>query len=1183
MILTRDYFNQIEVPQYVLCKANGEFLGEINCVEQKGLSINDINEINFTVYKYMDGLENDMYDLITEMKYVQIPNQYKFVITSVTEEDDGVNPKKNVTAQSAEVNLGQRYLEEFYINTGEDYAINGVKLYDPNDESHSLLNLVLQDKCPDWTIKYVSPTLMNKERYFEVDRNDIYSFLTNEVSEAFEAVVVFDGYNQWIYVYDEDSYGEDTNIYVTYDNLLQNTSLSSSVDEIKTCMTVIGSDDLNLREVNMGSDKLYMFDYYMTPEFVSQGLCDAYYAWKAKVAANKATYNSCVNQVSHLYEEINYLTNEKMPKGGANLLTTINGSASYNGITFTVDQTNKTITLNGTANDETEFVITDNLQNILTDDTLYRFIGCPLQDQDNIKYYIQWYDKDDPTTKDEQNSIDSGAGNSKRYYSGYNRLSIFVHDGVELDNVVFEPNIYLPDSKDTDWTKYGLVPLQEQLASYKGQQAVMIKAGQAETSSPDYQTMYLPVFNAINAIEAQIVVVSGQLETLNRQVDLLHEQMSVISSDCSMNNNFTESQIIELSKFIREDSINSDNYVITDEMNDADRVVMLQDMIEYGEKELRKVSQPQIQFNASLVNLFNMEEFDDLSVNFKKGNYIHVILRDDYVVKARILSMDIDFFDMSNISVTFGNVNKIKGKTLFTDISRAINTANSVSTTVSVKSSYWNAANKDVNEINSVMDSGYVSANRSIKTSSADVEINDNGILLTSTDANYPNDRILIGGSRILFSDDNLESVKEAVGRIQYTTRDGVEHDEFGVLAQFVIAGYINGTTIDGGTLNVGGAEDGKIVMYDANGVECGRWDKNGIILPANASITWGMIEDAPDIPENISDLNNDSDFASISDIPTEVSELDNDSGFQTADSIRQTVITKDYLETLNIRAGSVSADDIVGDVIKGKAFRTFLDQYNQNSASSDGYALINHGVGLNPNFDYQSIQLSKQGLIINLRENVNTDSTPSTQNDYKFYQIGIGRGMDTTNPKAFTVQTRTGHIDKQYQYIASPTDTYNDRATKHNTEMTHVVYDSNPVSQFIMDYEGDFTSYGNTNDVTISDGRIYLKTVGAPSAPGFYGFYNSGENEVGITTTGSFAAHRRASIYHEEGNVHIDKGKIYLQAPTAVSMTYLAPTVDANQNGGINVNGALQLNGHTVLTDAVFSLSGDVLTITTV
>lgn len=1080
MILTRDFYNNIEVPAYVLCKLNGERIGEIPCAEKK-LSVTELNEITFSTYMTNDGMPNDVYDQVTEMKMVCVDNYYRFLITSVQEDDDGVNPKKNITAQELEVLLGQRYLEEFYINNGEDYGINNVQLYNALDPTHSLLNLVLDEKCPDWSVGYVDPELAVKQRYFEIERNDIYTFLTGDVANAFEAAVIFDSWNKTVSIYKETEFGEDTNIFLSFDNLVENVQLSSSTDDIKTCMTVIGADDLNLREVNMGSDRIYMLDYYATPEFMSQDTCDAYVAWKNKVDTYKPVYAQYVRDCSDLYEQINYLTNDKMPIGGDNLIHIDSTTATINGVAFTVNAANGTIMVNGTASAMTEFVITDQLGSYLEDQTIYRFVGCPLQDTSNVSYYVQWYDKDDPSTKEEHNSIDDGSGNQKMYETGYDRLSIFVNSGKRVDNKVFEPNVYLPDSINTDWTKYGLVPLQEKLAYYEAQQAVMIKAGQGDPDNPDYQTMYLPVYNTINDIKDQIVVVHAQIDALYAQLNLTHESMTIISSECAMNNNFTDDQIKELSAFIREESINSDNYVITDSMTDAERVAMLEDMLEYGENELRKVSQPQIQFTTSLVNLFNLKEFDDVSVDFKRFNYVHVILRDDYVVKARLLSIDIDFYDLASLSVTFGNLNRTKDKSIFADISKAINTATSVSTTVSTKSSYWNAANQDINDMTDVMKDGLIAAGQTIKTSTADVTINDNGILLKSTDAEYPNDCVLIGGSRILFSDDGFETVKEAVGRAKYTV-DGVEYDKFGVIGDFIFGGYINGTRIDAGEINIAG----------------GIWNSEGITLPPG----------------------------------TRISQLDNDADYQTPESIKEDVITKDYLESLNINAGS-------------------LDIYTDNLSSDDnGLAIYCHNNLGNYGYDYSKEEINDNGLVSVIRKDISDESTTQGTTDYLLQKVKMFSAKNTSTPYLLVCSDSTASINDEYKYVADPDDTIEDKEEKETNEQNHMVSTSGDTVRLIIGYDGEIKSFSNSRSstTTIGNGQVLQR----------------GAHTYTQISDGNIILH--GSLDVENPNIHYNPSIYFWTYPNATSQS-VASKIGAESyvnRGIINISDDLTLLNST-------------------
>lgn len=716
MNFNKDIFSNIVPPAYILTKANNDRMHILDCTKKKYyFKFNLPDTIQFTTYMLIDNMKNPAYDSIVEGQFIEVEELGRFIISNIKTVSQGhLFEYKDCEAIGTEVMLGQKYLELFTINMGTTESIDGVKFYNLSNPEKSLLHLALE-KCSDWTIGHIDTSLMTKERCFEVTRQDVYSFLTQDVATAFQCVFLFDTLHQRINVYSEENVGSDTDIFVTYDNLLKNTNIYSSIDNIKTCLTVIGADDLNLREVNMGYDKIHMLDYFHSLEFMSQGLYDAYGRWVKKWNDNISNYSSLLSQYQNYYNQINDITHKKMPSN--------------------------------------------------------------------------------------------------------------------------------PDS--TNWSEYGLVPLQEKLATFEQRQAVMIKAGQGNKDHKDYNTMYLPVYNAINSIKSQISVVENQISVLKSQQSSIGKQMGNIIVDIDMKNNFTHEQLSELNKFIREDELSTQNFVVTDTMTDSERMEMLKEMLEFGQKELQKVSQPQLQFSAEMLNLFEIEEFKNSNADFEPSNYINIILRDDYIIKARLLTIDIDFFHPDNFSVTFGNMNKVKGKNIYTDVTKAVDTATSVATTVSFNSNNWNQANKDADDINKALANGLLAAGESLRTSKSDVTIDDRGIIVSNTpESKYPNDRIFIGNSSILFSDDDFKSIKTALGRVKYTKK-GVTYDDFGLLAQFVLAGFIAGSIIEasefyGGILQslnyIAGKTGTKIDLnkgtfeFNANGESKLTLDRNGVL-----------------------------------------------------------------------------------------------------------------------------------------------------------------------------------------------------------------------------------------------------------------------------------------------------------------------------------------------------------------
>ena len=703
MILNYYYFKNLVPPEYILCKSNGDRIGIINATEKTlTKNFNTYDEIKFCTYMYIDNIKNPYYDRIVGLQYIELPLIGRFVISDLSIHSESDYEYKECTALSEEVLLGQKYLENFSINIGTVESIDNVRFYHQTDPRKSLLHLIL-DKCPDWEIGHIDSSLIELERCFEINRQDIYSTLMNDVAAAFQCIFLFDTIHHRINIYAEDIIGNDTNIFVSYENLLKSTDVSYSIENIKTCLTVTGADELNLREVNMGYSSIYNLSYFHSLEYMSQQLYDEYNTWIKKWNNYTDTYKSLIAQYQQFYNKIRELESTKIP--------TTAGS--------------------------------------------------------------------------------------------------------------------------TNWSEYGLNPLKEQLEIYQQKLTVMMKSGQGDSSHKDYKNKYLPCYNTIQSIQNQISIVQNQLTSLYSQQKSIGNQMNTIIDEISMTKNFSVNSLKELTKWIREDELSSDNFVVVDTMTDSERMDMLDEMLKYGQKELAKVSQPELEFRSDIINLFNIPDFQSISPDFEPGNYIHVYIRDDYIIKARVLSMDIDWLNPENFNITFGNVMKLKGSSLFENVTEALGLAQSAATSVSMNSSNWNKANKEASDIMGMLSDGLAAAGQVISTSSADVLIDDRGILVSNIpESLYPNDRIFIGGSQILFSDDDFKTVRTGIGRLTYTKK-GVIYNDFGVLADFVIAGYIAGSVIEGDEI-IGGT----IIGSDFNnGNDTFHVDKYGNLTASSADI----------------------------------------------------------------------------------------------------------------------------------------------------------------------------------------------------------------------------------------------------------------------------------------------------------------------------------------------------------
>ena len=303
-----DFLNNLEKPIIYIANKHKEILDSVAVYDNLSLTcnLNAYQTASFKIYQYVDGVKQDYFKLFEEEMLIMIPGISWYEIHVETNiEPTGIS--KSITANSLECRLCDKRLVDFQINCNdldiEDYAI--IPFCNFSDPEHSLLHKVL-NVSPTWSVGHVDESLINKQRTFDVDDTDVYSFLTSEVSEAFNCLFTFDTFNQTVNAYDLDNYGLDTNIFVSMDNLAQNMTKTIDENSIFTCYRVNGGDDIQIGEVNPnGTNKIYNFEYYL-PQ-MPQELQIKIKAYNEKYQSEKPHYEDVVDRMRIPLEAIREL------------------------------------------------------------------------------------------------------------------------------------------------------------------------------------------------------------------------------------------------------------------------------------------------------------------------------------------------------------------------------------------------------------------------------------------------------------------------------------------------------------------------------------------------------------------------------------------------------------------------------------------------------------------------------------------------------------------------------------------------------------------------------------------------------------------------------------------------------------------------------------------------------------
>lgn len=348
-----DLTGRIEKSALLLKNRNFNVIGKLKYSELKmSLTGNDLDNISFIVYRVLDGTECAFWDDIEDLKIVDMVGYAQFEI-SVDKKLSSAD-QKVITAESLETELGQIILRNMHINDDDYFGdladsnldANGnlvpVTLYNPAAKQlqqsdggfamrHSLLDMVLMDKAPHWSIGVypqevsvnINGTVEKQsitafQRTFTVDGTSIYDFLTGELADEANLAFVFDTYNRKINVYDKYALGDDTGIVISRRNLAEEIDIASGKDSIKNCFYVTGGDDVitnYLSAVNLTGNYIYAFGEEQLRD-MPRGLSDAIRSFiEYKNTWNDAYYGG-------------YQVYEKLKENGKNLFLTDSGTLS---------------------------------------------------------------------------------------------------------------------------------------------------------------------------------------------------------------------------------------------------------------------------------------------------------------------------------------------------------------------------------------------------------------------------------------------------------------------------------------------------------------------------------------------------------------------------------------------------------------------------------------------------------------------------------------------------------------------------------------------------------------------------------------------------------------------------------------------------------------------------------------
>lgn len=840
-----DYVNgTVEDFTVVLSNRNLEYKGQILNIDDfiYHPHMNVADEISFSVYKEIDGVEERLWNDIADLRVVWVKEANTFFEINVSLSETTNTIKKVIGISLGEAETSQTLIRNTEINTEEDIARDDYEVtvfYNPDNTNGSLLHRVLS-VMPHYSIKHVDKSLWNIQRTFSIDETSVYDFLTGECAEEIGCLFQFDSTDRSISVYDlctvcndcgyrgeyldicpkcgsENlySYGEDTSIFVSVDNLTDEINFETDVDSIKNCMRLKSGDEVMDAAIIAcnpnGSQYLYYFSEEQKAD-MPEDLRNNLTSYDALVESYSEEYQLLSQQLYECIDDILYYQSGMMPTVE---IPEVNATTEAAKLTeknlsplglSVVSSYTSTATVNSALKNFAKVFVKSGFVKVEIDSGNFtydninengvgygtwvgRFKITNYSDEEDVAYSdeLTIVVNDDYETFLEQKILKNISSNNTDDDS--------VYDVLRIDNL---------DKFKEALTLYSYNRLESFADAIQGVINILIEENQGQSNSTYYSQMYTPYYNKLQACQAEMNVRANTITGLKEQQSNIIKRQTEIQKALNMRDYLGEELYKLFCTYRREDTYQNDNF-ISDGLSNEEIFEKAKEFIELAKREIVKSGEHQHSITANLYNLLIMKEFEPIKDKFDLGNWIRIKI-DDEVYRLRLVSYEIKGKSMSNINTEFSNLTKTASGV--NDVRSILSKAQSMATSYSYVSKQAEQGKKAQDAILNVGKEGINSAHMNIMNSpEQETVFGKYGILCRTKDetGEYSPEQSRITNNIWAFTDDAWKSVTLGLGKHDYYYYDDNDilkkETGYGLSSRFVSAGNICGSQIIGGEI----------------------------------------------------------------------------------------------------------------------------------------------------------------------------------------------------------------------------------------------------------------------------------------------------------------------------------------------------------------------------------------------
>lgn len=258
-----------------------------------------------------------------------------------------------------------------------------------------------------------------------------------------------------------------------------------------------------------------------------------------------------------------------------------------------------------------------------------------------------------------------------------------------------------------------------------------------------------PINTLIGEKETDITNIESEIDSLQTNIDQVTQQIEDLQTAILIENNFTSEQIEELDYYIKEKTVRDNTFTDAKELYDEGKAI------------IKRLSQPSVQFDIDIVDLFDLVEC--------QHDWHKLTLGDIGTIKFEKFNRDVELrlieythnFENNKLSLTFGNRKNLNDPNmLIDDLKSSVSSAVSLDINKYKYLDYINSGDKTAiyQYINGLLDLG---AQGAVAGSNQEVKIDARGITLTNP--LQPQNQMRLMADGIYFTDDNWDGCEIAL------------------------------------------------------------------------------------------------------------------------------------------------------------------------------------------------------------------------------------------------------------------------------------------------------------------------------------------------------------------------------------------------------------------------------------